>query len=75
MLRGRRGTPSDGRPLPQVFKAQQHGKHALELAIEMNLVATEPLQLVGVERLAEGVLADQGKFGCREGRFRVFTGP
>ena len=46
------------RSLPQVLEPEQHGQHAFELAIEMDLVATEPLQLGGVQRFAEGLLAD-----------------
>jgi hypothetical protein len=38
------------RSLPQVLEAQQHGQHPLELAVEVDLVAAEPLQLVGIER-------------------------
>jgi hypothetical protein len=41
------------RPLPQVLEAQQHGEHLFELAVEMDLIAAEPFQLVCVERLAE----------------------
>jgi hypothetical protein len=63
------------RALPQGLEPQWHGQHRLELAVEVDLVAAEPLQLVRIEHLAGGLLADQGKFGCREGRFRVFTGP
>jgi hypothetical protein len=52
------GIPSLGEPL--VLEAQQHGEQAFELAVEMDLIAAEPFQLVGVERLAECLLADQG---------------
>jgi hypothetical protein len=63
------------RALPQGLELQRHGQHPLELAVEVALGAAEPLQLVRIEHLAEGLLADQAKFGCREGRFRIFTGP
>ena len=33
------------RSLPQVLEPQQHGQHPFELAVEMDLVAPEPLQL------------------------------
>ena len=46
--------------LPQVFQPQQHGQHAFELAVEMDLVAAKPLQLVRVESLTECLFADQG---------------
>jgi len=36
-----------------VLEPPQHGEHSFELAVEMDLVAAKPLQLVGVERLAE----------------------
>src|SRR4029077_5096939 len=54
----RNGSARD-RPLPQVLEPQQHGQHPFELAIEADLVTTEPLQLVGVERFAERLLARQ----------------
>jgi hypothetical protein len=41
------------RRLPQVLQAQQHGEHAFELAVEMDLIASKPLQLVRAERLAD----------------------
>jgi hypothetical protein len=44
----RNGSARD-RTLPQVLQAQQHGQRPFEFAVEMNLVAAEPLQLVGVE--------------------------
>ena len=34
-----------------------------ELSVEMDLVAAEPLQLVGVERLTERLLADERPVG------------
>jgi hypothetical protein len=36
---------------------------ALELAVEMDLVASEPLQLVGVEGFAKRLLPDQRPVG------------
>jgi hypothetical protein len=39
---------------PQVLEAQQHGQHPFELAVKVDLVAAEPLQLVGIERLMAG---------------------
>jgi hypothetical protein len=42
------------RSLPvAVFEAQEHGERPFEFAVEMDLVAAEPLQLIGVERLTE----------------------
>jgi hypothetical protein len=54
----RNGSARD-RPLPQVFQAEQHGQRPLNLSVEMHFVAAEPLQLVGVERLTECLLADE----------------
>ena len=34
------------RLLPQVLEAQQHREHSFKFALEMDLVATKPLQLV-----------------------------
>ena len=48
-----------GHRLPHILEAQQHGQHAFKLAVQMNLVAPEPLQLVGVKRLPECLIADQ----------------
>jgi hypothetical protein len=48
-----------GRPLPQVLEPQQHSQHTFELVIEVDLVTTEPLQLVGVERFAQRLFARQ----------------
>ena len=45
---------------PQLFEAQQHGKHSFEFPVEMHSVTAEPLQLVRVERLTERLLPDQG---------------
>src|SRR5262249_5274854 len=47
------------RSLPQVLEAQQHGERPFELAVEMDLVATQPLKLVWIERLAKRLLTDQ----------------
>src|SRR5208282_344866 len=58
----RNGSARD-RPPPQVLEAQQHGQHPFELSVEVDLVATEPLQLVGVERLTERLLADERSVG------------
>src|SRR5271165_4411944 len=58
----RNGSARD-RPLPQVLEAQQHGQRPFKFAVEMDLVAAEPLQLVGVERLAKRLLADQRTVG------------
>jgi hypothetical protein len=58
----RNGSARD-RPLPQVFEAQQHGQHPFELSVEVDLVAAEPLQLVGVERLTERLLAYERPVG------------
>src|SRR5258707_1356678 len=41
------------RPGLNFTSGQQHGEHPLELAVEMNLVAAKPLELVWVERLTE----------------------
>src|SRR3954451_458018 len=46
-----------GRPVPQVLEPDQHGQHSFDLAVEMPLVAAEPFELVGIERLAERLLA------------------
>jgi len=43
--------------VPQVLEPDQHGQHSFELAVEMALVAAEPFELVGIERLAERLLA------------------
>src|SRR5436309_3533560 len=56
------GSVLDGSP-SQVLEAQQHDEHSFELAVEMDLVTTKPLQLVGLERLAERLLADQRPVG------------
>ena len=53
------------RPLPEILQAQQHGQHPFELSIEMDLVAAEPLQLVGVEQLAERLLPDERPVASR----------
>jgi hypothetical protein len=37
----------------------QHGRDPFELAVVVDLVASEPLHLVGVQRLGESLLADQ----------------
>src|SRR5208282_1383310 len=58
----RNGSARD-RPLPQVLEAQQHGQRPFKLSVEMDLVAAEPLQLVGVERLTERLLADERPVG------------
>jgi hypothetical protein len=50
---------SRDRPLPQVLEPQQHGQHPFELAVETDLVAAEPFELVRVERLAKGMLTDR----------------
>lgn len=47
----------------QVLEPQQHSEHPFELAVEMDLVAAKPLQLVRVERLTERLLADQRPMG------------
>ena len=62
----RNGSASD-RPLPQVLEAQQHGQHPFELAVEMDLVAAESFQLVGVKRLTERLLADRRAAAMRGG--------
>ena len=46
-----------------VLEAQQHGQHTFQLAVEMDLVAAEPLQLVRIERLAECLLPDERAVG------------
>src|SRR6202041_4171031 len=51
------------RPLPQVLEAQQHGQRPFELSVEMDLIAAEPLQLVGVERLTELLLPAERPVG------------
>ena len=56
------GSALDGSP-SQVLKPQQHGKHSFELAVEMDLVAPKPHQLVRIERVAECLLADQRTIG------------
>jgi hypothetical protein len=47
------------RSLPEVLQTKQHSQHPFEFAVEMDLVATELLQLIEVERFAECLLADQ----------------
>jgi hypothetical protein len=47
------------RPLTEFLEAHQHGQHPFKLAVEVNLVAAKPLQLVWVERLTERLLADE----------------
>ena len=42
-------------PLPKVLETKQHRQHSLQLPVKMDLVAAEPLQLVGVEGLAGSV--------------------
>ena len=37
------------RPLPQVLEAQQHRKHPFELAVQMDLIAAQLLQLARIE--------------------------
>ena len=56
------GSALDGSP-SQVLEPQQHCKHLFEFAVEMDLVASEPLQFVRIERLAECLLADQRPVG------------
>ena len=56
------GSALDG-STSQFLQPQQHGEHSFELAIEMHLVTTKPLQPVWVERLAERLLADQRPVG------------
>src|SRR5271167_2413411 len=58
----RNGSARD-RPLPQVLEAQEHRERPFEFAVEMHLAAAEPLQLVGIERLAERLLADERQVG------------
>src|ERR1700722_15981533 len=58
----RNGSARD-RPLPQVFEAQEHGERPFEFAVEMDLVAAEPLQLVGVGRPPEGLPPVGGPVG------------
>jgi hypothetical protein len=58
----RNGSALDNLP-PQVLEAEQHGEHTLKLAIEVHLITPEPFQFVGVERLAERLLANQ-RPGC-----------
>src|SRR5205823_1832775 len=48
----------DALPLPK-----EHRKHPFELSVKVDLVAAEPLQLVGVERLAKCLLSNQGTIG------------
>ena len=48
-----------GRAATQVLKSDQHGKGAFELTVEMHLVARQPHQLVGVEGLAESLVANK----------------
>ena len=58
----RNGSTRD-RSLSQVLEAQQHGQRPFELSVEMDLVAAEPLQLVGVEGFAERLLPDERPVG------------
>lgn len=44
---------------PQILEAQQHGQHPLKFAVEVGFVAAKPFELIGVQRLAESLLADQ----------------
>lgn len=54
----RNGSALDGDgSTSQLLEPQQHCEHSLELAVEMDLVASKPLQLVRIERLAECLLA------------------
>lgn len=52
------GSARQRRPA-QVLELQQHPERALELAVEVDLVAAESIQLFRVERLAERLLPDQ----------------
>jgi len=54
----RNGSPLNC-PLPQALEARQHGEHALELAVEMDLIAPELFQVVGVEGLTERLFVDE----------------
>src|SRR5215216_580496 len=45
--------------LPQVFEPQQHREHPFQLSVEVDLVAAEPFQFVGIKRLTERMLPDQ----------------
>ena len=58
----RNGSALDG-STSQVFEPQQHSEHSFELAVEMDLVTSKPLQFVSVERLAECLLTDQRPVG------------
>ena len=49
-----------GRHWPQLFETEQHGERPFQLPVEMHLVASEPLQLVGIKGLTKRLLADQG---------------
>jgi hypothetical protein len=42
---------------PQLLELQQHAEDALQLAVEMDLIAGQPLELVRVERLAGGAFS------------------
>jgi hypothetical protein len=46
-----------------ILEPQQHSEHSFELAVEMDLVASKPLQLVRIERLTQHLLADQRTIG------------
>ena len=56
------GSALDG-STSQVLKPQQHGEHSFELTVEVDLVASKPLQLIRIERVTERLLADQRPVG------------
>src|SRR5581483_4666779 len=56
--------------LAQFLETEQHGEHAFQFTIEMNLVAAKPLKLVRLQRFAERLLADQRSI--RQFLFAVF---
>ena len=48
------------RALPQVSEPKQHRQHAFQLAVQVDLVTAEVLELVGIEQFAKSLLAQQG---------------
>ena len=44
---------------PEILELEQHGEDALQLAVEVDLVASQPVEPVGVDRLPEGLRPDQ----------------
>ena len=58
-MRNGSGDPAGPDCAVQILKFEQHGEDTLELAIEMHLVAGQPVKPMVVQRLAEGLRPDQ----------------